>query len=625
MRRIANALAREIQILGPLPHQGDDIRLGRQRLHGPHAIVARTRHAQADIGRRQGRYQLIQGQAHLGADALGGHHPTTKTPLGQIVGDRQHRQPAIVQMLDVRREVNGLVLVQALRQVVARHDGCMGLAGDTLAGHAGRAEHGGHAGGHHAQGRHLPGFAVEPLVLDAVGGIAQRVIHAKTALEHVGHVDHSAVGLAVGHKDGGGPAAVGPGELPHACQSHLFTEGTQRHAGGHPLVIGVAARCAVQHESLQALDVDLFIGQTKAKLQDALPLAIRHPHAAQRLQQDGAGIGQTVCARGGRGPFGTRPDRHGLGAISGAHLVQAAAELAGGTDLDADAAPLAVIGRVGLNALERHPREFAGIGRAAIVPARHAQLGTHFILTGHHIKRQGAAQHIGAAIGQRAAAQQGPCRGADDTRLNGQIDPVGLDVALAIHVIKLALDVQLQHAGAGRARAGDPVAAVDEFRTGDGIHVAVQRYILAGHARESVVVDAHIGIVADGRITNGEIRGAVHIDAAEQDGAQVLVVTLIPGIGFTGQVRHHAHLAPEHRDGLIGPRRVALITEAVDLLLGLRLNRGNLWSQHLVDQHRARNEDTGLNGRDPSARCRCHIGAACSAIDCRGYPARKVG
>ncbi|MNV35062.1 hypothetical protein D3C71_1264980 [compost metagenome] len=110
------------------------------------------------------------------------------------------------------------------------------------------------------------------------------------------------------------------------------------------------------------------------------------------------------------------------------------------------------------------------------------------------------------------------------------------------------------------------------------------------------------------------------IDAAEQNGAQILVITVEPGIGVAGKVGHHTHLAPQHRQRLMRALGVAQAAQAVNLSGGRGIaHLGHLGAQHLVDQHGPSHEDPNLNRSDVGASSRRHKGAAHRAVDAGGH------
>ena len=118
MRRVVFGRARQRHAIGPGLHQREAVgeAIGTvERAHAEDAVGALAGHAQADEGRGQRGHGLIEREHHLAAHDGGIDEPAAEAPLRHVVRDRQHRQAAVVEVLDVGPEGNGFVLVEALR------------------------------------------------------------------------------------------------------------------------------------------------------------------------------------------------------------------------------------------------------------------------------------------------------------------------------------------------------------------------------------------------------------------------------------------------------------------------------------------------------------------------------
>ena len=371
--------------------------IATERSDIPHPVVAFSREAQAQFGGAERWHRLTQ--ANLNKTFTHNHrlHTPTKAPLRQIVRHRQNVQSAVVQVFDAGPEADCFVLVEGLAEVEAGHSGGMRLRGHTFTCDPGRVQRGSNTGSTDTDGAGLKiASTVNILIFNAVSSCRDSVLHAEAGLGHVGHVYHCAVRLAGGNKHGCWARTICPRELTHTSTSHLITKLHQGDFRSHPAVVGIAVGRAVEHESLQAFDVNVLVGQSKTKLQPTLVL-----HPSQGLQDDSAGVGQPVLTGCRSSPSRTCPDRYRLGAVRRTHRIETSRDLPGSADSDPDAPELAVVSLVCLVAAQGYPCKVpCAVRLAGIGTRQYLLLNTNFILAFRHLQAPALALNLCRLVAQ---------------------------------------------------------------------------------------------------------------------------------------------------------------------------------------------------------------------------------
>ena len=293
-----------------------------------------------------------------------------------------------------------------------------------------------------------------------------------------------------------------------------------------------------------------------------------------------------------RGPGGAVPGRHLL-ADQGGEAIEAAAELAGGADAQAEPGLPAIVGIVRLVGAQRGPGEIVECARvgAGVCGAAHAH-GPPILAA--EIVGEGAAEAALIGVPELDRALRDGARAVRRLPFDLKLDGVLLRLALLVHAEELACDIE---ADAPRIRPGGALdeGGIVQRRAEGGVDVA-------GDQRDAALRVAHLGLdlleAAERGLADPEI---AHVEIAQAEVEYLVeVLVLADDLGVAGgtEIGKDAVLAEHQEQGLVGARAVGAAGEAVERL-GLRGLRGIRARQRGdgVDDEAADDGDGGADER----------------------------